>query len=338
VAKLHNNHLLSNTIKSVLFFLFLFILASCNGPAPTKTETSPTVLPKSNESNLPTQTPISLSATQIVIAPPPLTGTVVFHRQAGNSNQIFTVDLSTGGTTQLTTDGDNVEPSWSPYGKQIAYASDQGEKFELWLMNADGSDKRQLTHNDFNDWSANWSPDGNELVYVSSEVPYSHIYILDIASGKSTRVLDTPGNEGAPKWSPDGSKIIYMNDNEGYFNLFTVKPDGTDIVQVTDFGQDDRPNWSADGKKITFRRQTVFSTMFSGAEIFVSDADGKNPLQLTNNTTGDDWPAFSPDGKWIVYTTTWASESYLQILPVGGGTPATLIPGSIIGRAPDWKP
>jgi Tol biopolymer transport system component len=129
-----------------------------------------------------------------------------------------------------------------------------------------------------------------------------------------------------------------MNDNEGNFNLFTVKPDGSGLVQITDFGQDDRPNWSPDGKKITFRRQTVFSSLFSGAEVFVADADGSNPVQLTDNTAADDWPAFSPDGKWIVYSTTWASDSYIQILPVEGGIPATLVPGSIVGRSPDWKP
>ena len=274
----------------------------------------------------------------MVVEPPPLTGTVVFHRPVGSGNQIFLVDLATGKATQLTQDGDNIDPAWSPDGKQIAYASDQGNKFELWMMDEDGSNNHQLTQNDFNDWSPSWSPDGTKLVYVSSEIPFSHIYILDIASSSSTRLLDTPGNEGAPKWSPDGSKIIYMNDNEGNFNLFTVKPDGSGLVQITDFGQDDRPNWSPDGKKITFRRQTVFSSLFSGAEVFVADADGSNPVQLTDNTAADDWPAFSPDGKWIVYSTTWASDSYIQILPVEGGIPATLVPGSIVGRSPDWKP
>lgn len=333
----NQTNLSANLSKIIAATLFLILLASCSGSAPTTTAATPTAAPTTGALQAAPSSP-SLSATEVVVDPPPLTGTVVFHRPVGNGNQIFSVDLASGQTTQLTQDGDNIDPAWSPDGKQIAYASDQGKQFELWLMNADGSNKQQLTQNDFNDWSPSWSPDGTKLVYVSSEVPYSHIYILDIASGKSTRLLDTPGNEGAPKWSPDGSKIIYMNDNEGHFNLFTVKPDGSGIVQVTDFGQDDRPNWSPDGKMITFRRQTVFSSMFSGAEVFVADANGKNALQLTNNTAADDWPAFSPDGKWIVYSTTWASDSYIQILPISGGTPATLIPGSIVGRSPDWKP
>lgn len=327
----------ANFIKILPIFFTLVIFSACSSPTPLKTATNTEPITTTPALSGIQPTP-SISTTEVVVDPPPLTGTVVFHRQTGDKNQIFKVDLATGETTQLTKEGDNIDPKWSPDGKQIAYASDQGKKFELWLMDADGSNKRQLTQNDFNDWSPNWSPDGTKLVYDSNEVPYAHMYILDLATGTSKRLLNTPGNEGAPKWSPDGSKIIYMNDNEGYFNLFTVKPDGSDIVQITDFGQDDRPNWSRDGKKITFRRQTFASSFFSGSQVFVADADGKNAVQLTNNNAANDWPAFSPDGKWIVYAITWSAENYLQILPVGGGTPATLIPGGILGKSPDWKP
>lgn len=281
----------------------------------------------------------TFSADPPKLAPPPkLSGSVVYQSKVADIYQIFIVSLSTGEITQLTDEGENIEPAWSPDGTQIAYGCNKGNKHEICVMDSKGSNEHILTKNSFNDWGPNWSPDGKKLVYVSSEVPYAHLMIMDMTTGASKRLLDKEGNEGSPRWSSDGNRILYMSDRGGRFNLYTVRPDGTDEIQVTNFGQDDRPSWSPDGKKIVFRRQTTESSIFSGSEIIVANSSGKNELQLTNNILTDDWPIFSPDGKWILYSAEMGSEPQLVVLPSTGGTPAPLVEGGVFGSAPQWKP
>jgi Tol biopolymer transport system component len=103
--------------------------------------------------------------------------------------------------------------SFSPDGKKIAYSSTENGHAEIWIMNSDGSDKKQVTFPD--DPNA---PDANN-----------------------------------PTWSPDGGKIVYFGGfarSNGF--IFTMNPDGSGRTQLTNLPSDD-PSWSPDGQKIFFR-------------------------------------------------------------------------------------
>ncbi|MCS6800712.1 MAG: hypothetical protein RMM58_09755 [Chloroflexota bacterium] len=279
---------------------------------------------------------------QVTVAPPSgLRGRIVYHARVGTDNQIFLLDLATSRTIQLTTTGNNLEPAWSPDGRQIVYACSDGEFLQLCTMNADGSNRTQLTNRRSNNFGPDWSPDGKRIVFVSNEHrPYA-MYILELETGEVRRVLPAQGNESAPKWSPDGSRILYAANRRMAFGqsfIYTVRPDGTDERQLTTFGRDDRPAWSPDGKRIVFRREVVQSSLFSGIELIVQDVDGREVVQLTSNRATDDWPEFSPDGNWIVYATEVGNESELMIIPAKGGNPAPILPTGVRGRAPRWRP
>ena len=278
---------------------------------------------------------------QVTTTPPSgLRGRIVYHARVGSENQIFVLDLATGKSTQLTTSGDNLEPAWSPDGSQIVYACSAGEYLQLCVMNADGSNRRQLTNRPSLNFGPDWSPDGKWIVFVSNEHrPYA-TYLLELATGEVRRLLPDKGNESAPKWSPDGSRILYAANRKMAFGqsfIYSVRPDGTDERQLTTFGRDDRPAWSPDGKLIAFRREVIQSSMFSGIELMVQPVSGGEAKQLTSNRATDDWPEFSPDGRWIVYATDAGLDSELMIIPVEGGSPAPIVPGGVRGRAPRWR-
>jgi TolB protein len=294
----------------------------------------------------PTATPTSVAA--LLLEPTPqvtapartgLRGRVVYHARIGNDNQIFLLDLATGQTTQLTTSGDNLEPAWSPDGRQIVYACSDGQFLQLCTIDADGSNRKQLTNRRSMNFGPDWSPDGKRIVFVSNEHrPYA-MYLLELETGEVRRVLPNQGNESAPKWSPDGSRILYAANRQMAFGqsfIYSVKPDGTDERQITTFGRDDRPAWSPDGKKIVFRRELFQSSLFSGVELIIQDLEGKEVVQLTSNRATDDWPEFSPDGNWIIYTTDAGNDSELMVIPANGGNPAPVVAGGIRGRAPRW--
>lgn len=286
-----------------------------------------------------TPTPLSMEEALKLAPPPQLTGRVVYHLRIDDLYQVFAIDLESGDIKQLTFEGENLEPAWSPDGRQIAYACNRGgTKFELCLMNADGSNPQQLTQNEFNDWNPRWSPDGKFLVYTSSEFPYAHLHVLELATGVSRRLLVAEGNEGSGRWSPDGQRILYMSDRGGYFNLYAATPDGTRELKLTDFGRDDRGSWSPDGKQIVFVRTLVSSAIVSIVDLFIADADGKNPRQLTNDQLVEGWPTFSPDGKWILCARSMGEGEQLVVIPVAGGAVASLYEGGVLGSAPDWTP
>lgn len=309
--------------------LLIVTLAACstNAPAPA------------------TPTPASAAFVEptpqvTVTTPSGLRGRILYHARQGSDNQVFVLDLETGRTTQLTQSGDNLEPAWSPDSRQIVFSCGVGDFLQLCTMNADGTGRKQLTDRQSMNFGPDWSPDGKRIVFVSNEhKPYA-MYLLELETGQVRRVLPNQGNESAPKWSPDGSRILYAANRKMAFGqsfLYTVKPDGTDEKQVTTFGRDDRPAWSPDGKRIVFRREVFQSSLVSGVELMIQNLDGKDAIQLTSNRATDDWPEFSPDGAWIVYTTDAGNDTDLMVIPTAGGNPAPLLPNSIRGRAPRWR-
>lgn len=312
---------LSRGTITVLLTGFILFLCSCS-------QASPTALITQEHQEM------------AKLAPPPkLQGRVVYHLRVDDFYQIFVIDLASGIIKQLTFEGENIEPSWSPDGSKIAYAcKKEGTKFELCLMNADGSGQHTLTQNDYNDWNPRWSPDGQFLVYSSSEFQYSHVHIFDLANKTSRRLVTATGNEGGGRWSPAGSQILFTADRGGYFNLYTCGTDGNQEKQLTDFGRDDHGAWSPDGKSIVFVRTISTAGISSIVDLFIIDANGQNPKQLTNDPLLENWPTFSPDGKWILFSRAMGSENQLLVIPVEGGTPAPLYSGGVIGDAPDWIP
>ncbi|MCS6872275.1 MAG: hypothetical protein RML95_12000 [Anaerolineae bacterium] len=126
----------------------------------------------------------------------------------GGSLQIFVRDLTRQGreaTIQLTSGGQNFSPVWSPDGTQIAYVSSQGRGSRIFVMRADGSNKRQIT---FGDGSAenrdpSWSPDGRYIFFSSTRNGgVLNIFSMTPDGGNVTQITNFPENTYAPKVRP----------------------------------------------------------------------------------------------------------------------------------------
>jgi Tol biopolymer transport system component len=212
----------------------------------------------------------------------------------------------------------------------IAFISTRDGNREIFTMNPDGSDERQLTFTttDTVNLMPDWSPDGELIAFVSDRDDNQEIWIMNADGSGQTQLTFTTGVENRhPAWSPDGTKIAFASDRDTDYEIYVMNIDGTGLQQLTDNDiRDNQPEWSPDGSKIAFVKKDL--------EIWVMNADGSSEKLLADDFDGlaSLHPSWSPDGSMIAFThqgeiwTMWAD-----------GTGKTLIT-SPDDWNPDWSP
>ncbi len=219
--------------------------------------------------------------------------------------------------------------SWLADGSGLVInATDQDSRLsQLWHLSYPEGTARRLT-NDLNNYKGvGLASETGDLVTVRHDAS-TNIWIAPGITGTPSRasaagVVDTSQakqiTSGAVKynsgaWTPDG-KIVYSSDASGNYDLWIMDGDGRNQKQLTsDAGANFNPVVSPDGRYIAFfsdRKDNRHS-------IWRMDIDGSNPKQLTNGSY-DRNPTFSPDGKWVIYTSFGVSHPNLWRVSIDGG-------------------
>jgi Tol biopolymer transport system component len=235
---------------------------------------------------------------------------------------IYTVNTNGTQLTRLTPENSEIysaDPAYSPDGTRIAFdgcigpiVNDACSSSGLFVMNADdGGNTVQVTFENpsspFQDGEVQWSPDGTHFVFQRFRFSDASIAVFTVkVDGTGFHRLSPWQLDGAhADWSPDGQLIVFESYTDGAppgvsTNVFTVRPDGSHLVQVThnDGGavNSTNPAWSPDGTKIVFV-QLPGSGPFGHADIFTMNADGSAIRQVTTSTLFDfrpDWGTAPP--------------------------------------------
>jgi TolB protein len=149
-----------------------------------------------------------------------------------------------GSKPQSITDGSFIawNNHWSPDGKRIAFTSRSDPKTELaiFVMNADGTERREFSHftvaSGNAQWSV-WSPDGHQLaIQVNQTREHSaNIWVIDSATGEARKLAphDQPYLDETPAWFPDGKRIAFQSNRSGKMEVWVMNADGSGARQVT---------------------------------------------------------------------------------------------------------
>jgi imidazolonepropionase-like amidohydrolase/Tol biopolymer transport system component len=248
---------------------------------------------------------------------------------------IYTMPIG-GGTPTRIAEGLAYEqqPRFSPDDKRIAFTSDRGGGDNIWVMNVDGSDKRQVTKEDFRLLNQpSWSPDGRFIVAkkhftTSRSLGTGEVWLYHVSGGGGVPLVKRSSEQlqkelGEPIYSPDGKSIFYTRDvtpgpifeyaQDSNGELFDIERYDLETGEVSTaasgIGGSVRPTPSPDGKLIAFvRRERARSKLYvrdltSGEEHKVYDALDQD-VQETWAVTGV-YPnmAWTPDSKTVVF---WA--------------------------------
>ena len=144
--------------------------------------------------------------------------------------------------------GADVQPRWSPDGRRIAFASDRDGDSDIYVLELSSGEIHRLTENDRTDGHPGWSPDGRYVLFDSTDTEEgsADIFTLHIESLTRVNVTRSPGDDLVADWSPDGKWIAFGSSRSGDWEIYLVRPDGSNTVRLThDPGFDGDPKWLA---------------------------------------------------------------------------------------------
>ena len=330
-----------STIRNFLAWitipLIVTILLGCTGDntpsaLPSVEVNTITPLPSNTSTIFATQTPFVITAT-----PFPLDG----------PQQYFIISMSDGGyahlfalsnqgmlLSRLTSDPwDDITPSLSPDGSQVAFTSRRNGYWDLYLLELSTGLSTRLTDTMAYEASPSWSPDGEWLVFETYQKGSLDLEILSVKNPEQRQILANGASaEHSPSWSPLGRQIAYVSNQSGEDEIWIADLDkfgDARFFNVSNniFAIESHPTWSPDGKSLAWAASPLDSSLTG---IYISNLQqDKKPIWLGSG----DWPKWSPDGSQIYSFFASPNEDYLAGYYVSGNysLQPILLPGSVRG-------
>ena len=227
----------------------------------------------------------------------------------------------------------------SPALARIAFTSERDGNQEVYVMNADGSDPRNVTQSLAQEGSPSWAPTRDRLAFVSDRNGNSDVFVIGVDGSGLQQVTSQTADEIHPAWSPDGALIAYVSNIDGDWEIFVASAAGTGAVQITHNEYwDSWPAWSPDGRRLAFT-----SARDGNYELYSYDLTSGSETRLTHHPASDAFPAWSPSGSEIAFVSARDGQLEVYVLDLQTMPHAVLrltstAEPNVANRYPTWSP
>lgn len=242
---------------------------------------------------------------------------------------------------------------YSPTEDKIVWVTDSFGNWTIWIMNDDGSNKKQLTSSSMISGWPSWSLDGKEIAYWSWNLTSKTSDIWKMrADGTVKTKLTTDGSfKGPPMWSPRGDRIAYTGNLTGNMEIYIMNTDGSSQRQITtghtpQYWVESRVTWHPDGERLYFqvttfplppRTLTKIPDDVAFVEIFMIDVDMEYEINLTPNLH-ENVRSVNPDGKKLACISLRSPNYGVWVMNDDGSNQVRLTWDGEGDRAPRFSP
>ncbi|HEV7681607.1 MAG TPA: protein kinase [Pyrinomonadaceae bacterium] len=229
------------------------------------------------------------------------------------------LQLPTGNVGFFGSGGNTV--SWTP-NDGLVFISNESSNLDIWSMDANGEDRKQLTSNAGNNSNPSVSRDGRYIVFVSSRGGNRNVWRMDI-NGNNPRQLTNGTADGTPAITPDNNWVIYSSLGSGRFTLWKVGIDGGNPVELTNRVAIS-PTVSPDGKYVAYMFPASPDPLAPPNRIAVMPIAGGEPakvIEIPPTSTVAPSAHWSADGKSIMYTVNNNNVTNIWSQAIDGGAP-----------------
>ena len=177
-----------------------------------------------------------------------------------------------------------------------------GNYKNIWVIDSTGSNKTQLTNDDFDNAWPCFSPDGTKILYTSYTAGTPQLWTMNVDGSSKTQLTNFPEGAFQGRYSPNGQKIVYTTGSTGD-DVYIMNANGTGSAALAASATDDEndPCFTADSTKVVFVKSFDNAGNPAG-QIMIVNASGGTATRLTTDLQDDREPVVSQDGAWILFT------------------------------------
>lgn len=240
---------------------------------------------------------------------------IVFSNNGTGYKELYLIDYDGGNLKRITSDKSiNLLARWSPDGTEILYTTYRNGNPDSYIYSLEQGKSRAISVRKGLNSCASFSPNGKEIVLTLSYQGAPNLYLLDRQGKIVRRLTQIHAADTSPSFSPDGRRILFTSDRPGWPQIYMMDVDGSNMKRLTESGYCDSPVWSPNGDKIAYSKGTESGQQ----DIVIQDLMTGEILVLTENAGKNENPSFSPDGKFLVFTSTRNKKRELFIASIDG--------------------